>query len=284
MNKELHFVTRFFRKGKLDIDAAYRKAIRKSGLSPQQIALLTAQQNRAAISYGRRKYIRYGMAVLGAAASVAVVGVLTLSGAFRNECTLTSEKGNYTEILADGTKVVLAPYSSLTYYDDNCREVEISGKVYFEIKHDPQHPFRIIDHDYVINDIGTKLEVSESTVNSLNQTEVVVSEGSVEFASSSHLKQGMILKQGEAARLSGNGLPQRINRSTNEMVWATREFHFQDAPISLVIADLQAYYHIPLECNSKDMNRHITGDFSSDNLNTILEIINETMNSDIRIK
>ena len=174
--------------------------------------------------------------------------------------------------LADGTRVTLAPHSTLSYHGNDCREVEVSGKLFLEVVHDARHPFTVTDNAYTIRDIGTKLMVDETA----QGTTVLVTEGAVSFsANTSH--QAVVLRQNESARLAVNGTaPKQLQLSPNAATWATHMFYFNDTPLNEVLRDLSAYYHVRLTCeNSSD--KRLTGDFHTDSLDTILSIINETL-------
>lgn len=263
MDKEKDFVIKYYRHGSLDIKRAYRLTLDKAGRSKPGFRALTA--------------------------TAAVVVMLIVAGAALYLSTLTtpttiaSNAGNRVIIFADGTRITLAPHSSITY-DDNCREIEMTGKAYFEIRHDNTKPFIIHDNDYIIRDIGTRLTVDEKNVGGgLKTTSVYVAEGSVSLMTKA---RSVIVVKNEAYQIETNRAePRKINRalSVNEMTtWATHEFHFDNTPLSDVIADLEAYYHVDITCD--DYSRRLTADFQADSLSTIVSLIEQSMGVKISIK
>lgn len=265
MDKELNFVTKYYRHGGLDIRRAFRTTLSKAG---------------------RRQKIDIRWIAIAAVAAVLIVGgaitVLHRSPA-QHEMVIMAGARNRNVTLADGTRVTLAPHSSLTY-DDDCREVELTGKAYFDIHHDNSHPFVLHDEDYVIRDIGTKLVVDEKQLGGDRKTtRVYVIEGSVSLMATRGTK-GVIVDKAEMYQIGTDATkPNKVNsRSANDMtVWATHEFHFDDTPLPVVLSDLSDYYHVNLSCPDSG-NKRLTADFRATSLDSIKSMIEETLNVRIR--
>lgn len=77
---------------------------------------------------------------------------------------VATKNGSRTKVtLPDGTQVWLNADSRLSYPNDfqhvKRRKVHLSGEAFFEVKHDPDHPF-VINTKYLnITDIGTRFDV-----------------------------------------------------------------------------------------------------------------------------
>ena len=56
-------------------------------------------------------------------------------------------------------------------------------------------------------------------------------------------------------------------------------FHFDDTPVSDVLRQLSAYYNVSLQAS--DTTLHLTGDFSGDQLDDIVGMIEEVLDIDI---
>lgn len=251
--QEEKFVLHNYRHDKLDTVRALQKVKAMTGHSKT-------------VSMWRR------MAV--AASLLALVAAGTMFYMTSATTTLVAEAKTQTFTLDDGTRVTLSPHSTLTYKDSNCREVEITGKAYFDIAHDADRPFSIRDQDYIVNDIGTKFVVDETA----SGTTVYVTEGIVYFASAQNKTQGLTLHKDDAALLARNGSrPEAIeNPSANMATWATGMFHFNNTPLSEVLSNLSAHYGVQLSCTDKTSK--LTGDFDSDDLQEIISIIEKTLN------
>lgn len=257
--KIINFVAHCYRNGAMDLSEAYRQTLAKAGRKPQV------------------RSIRRGLVGLAAASAALLLAAGTWLYLHNRSTTLVADNMSRIVRLADGTRVTLAPHSTLSYRGNDCRGVEVAGKVFLEVIHDESHPFTVTDNAYTIRDIGTKLMVDETA----QGTTVLVTEGAVSFcANTSH--QAVVLRQYESARLSANGTaPEQLRLSPNAAAWATHMFHFDDTPLSEVLRDLSAYYHVRLTCENGS-GKHLTGDFHTDSLKTILSIINETL--DVNIK
>jgi transmembrane sensor len=252
--KIIDFVAHCYRHGAMNLNEAYRQTLAKAGIEPQV------------------RPIRRGLVGLVAASFALLVVAGTWLYFNNRSTTLVADNTSHIVRLADGTRVTLAPHSTLSYHGNDCREVEVSGKVFLEVVHNARHPFTVTDNAYTIRDIGTKLMVDETA----QGTTVLVTEGAVSFsANTSH--QAVVLRQNESARLAANGTaPKQLQLSPNAATWATHIFHFNDTPLSEVLRDLSAYYHVRLTCEDGS-DKHLTGDFHTDSLDTILSIINETL-------
>lgn len=267
MSKELKFVTRNYRRGVLDVRRAYRATLSKAGRR-------------------QKSEIRW-------MAAAAVIAVLLVGGAIAYmlprqapETTIAAGQHNRVVTLADGTRVTLSPHSSIMYADD-CRDIEMTGRAYFDIRHDASRPFVIHDTDYVIRDIGTKLVVEERMLGGGQKTtSVYVAQGSVSLMANA-AAEGVIVSAGDMYQISSSATkPVKVGRLPSEnslTAWATHEFHFDGTPLPQVLDDLSAYYHVDLSCPNGQQKR-LTADFRADSLDSIINMIEETLDVDISRK
>ena len=75
----------------------------------------------------------------------------------------TPAKGQYRLTLADGTGVWLDALSSIrfpTAFSGGDREVQVTGQVYFEVRADPEHPFRVRVNDETVAALGTRFNIN----------------------------------------------------------------------------------------------------------------------------
>ncbi len=76
----------------------------------------------------------------------------------------TPKGGEYSVVLADGTKVYLGPYSSLTYpvaFTGKERKVKFSGEAYFDVTPDAAHPFIVEMEDMKVKVLGTSFNLRD---------------------------------------------------------------------------------------------------------------------------
>ncbi len=255
----MRYFLHYYKEGKLDTQRALDKIQTRTGIRPKT---------------AKHLYLRW----TAIAASVLVAASLgTYLYLKPSTTTLTAEATQQVYRLPDGTIVTLAPHATLSYKDD-CREVEMTGKAYFAIRHNARHPFTITDNDYTIRDIGTHLQVEESEAG----TRLTVLEGAASFNSTLSGSTAIALRAGMSATLShGESTPQLDkNTDLNTAAWATHEFHFADTPLADVLHTLSIYYHVRLTADN--MSKRLTADFDTASLNSIINVIEQTL--DVKIE
>lgn len=253
--KNIDFVLRYYEAGKMDT----RKALRQ---------------------IKERTSMKRGLHLWRRASIAATLLVLVVAGAMvlfhKGTVTLTAANSVKTYLLPDQTKVTLAPHATLSYTGDNCRQVAMTGKIYFEVKHDEVHPFDITGNLSHVRVLGTKFMVDERAA----AAAVYVTSGRVMFAGKGET-EGMILTRGMSATLKkGMKKPrQDADGDINATAWATHTFHFDGTPIDDVLNTLSDYYGVRL--TTDDTGKRLSGDFDASDINDLTSIIEETL--DIKI-
>jgi transmembrane sensor len=109
-----------------------------------------------------------------------------------------------------------------------------------------------------------------------------VAQGAVYFAPSRDAGRGVVVRKGVAAILKKNSSNPELTStvSPNSVTWATHQFHFYNTPLREVLADLSDYYHVALSCPHKDIR--LTGDFQTEKLDSIIGMIEQSLNVKIR--
>ena len=89
--------------------------------------------------------------------------------------------GEYSVMLADGTKVHLNSDSKLRYpvtFTRSERRVYLEGEAYFEVSRDERHPFIVEGKDFAVQVLGTSFNISNYKDDDVSR--VVLLEGSVQ--------------------------------------------------------------------------------------------------------
>ena len=173
-------------------------------------------------------------------------------------------------VLADGSRVVLAPGSILTVGADfdSSRSVVLQGAAYFEIKHDAQHPFTVRSGRAVVRDVGTAFSVNTDATGAVV---VAVTEGVVAMATNDApaATVGVELRAGDrgvvpavldsvaggAANSEGAIQVSRGIVTSDDVAWTRGELTYHDTPLSVIQADLQRWYGIKLSVTDTAMLR-----------------------------
>ncbi len=268
---EQDFVLRFFQSGKLNTMAALRKVkdrVKEESRDKSQDA--TSSSKLVSISQPHRAHRLRWIAVAASLLVLLAVGAFTLL--MPKTVVLKAENQVMAYNLPDGTHVTLSPHSSLSYQEDDCRKVEMKGCVYYQVKHDEQHPFDVTGERGHVRVLGTQFMVDERT----DAPEVMVTSGMVMFTARD-AASGIFLTKGKRARLSqGADKPELLaDYNVNDVAWATHRLHFENTPIVDVLEKLSELSGSRYEAS--DETKRLTGDFDTDSIPQVIHVIEETL-------
>ena len=275
---EQDFVLRYFQSGKLNTMAALRQVkdrVRECQHEESQGRDATSTSQVISISKSHRARRLRWVAVAASLLVLMAVGAYTLL--MPRTVVLKAESQVMAYNLPDGTHVTLSPHSSLSYQENDCRKVEMKGCIYYQVKHDEQHPFDVTGERGHVRVLGTQFLVDERT----DAPEVMVTSGKVLFTAR-NAQNGVFLTKGKKARLSqAAGVPQLLSDyDVNDVAWATHRLHFDDTPLSEVLDDLSKLSGE--KYSASDDSKRLTGDFDTDSIPQVIQVIEETLGVTIR--
>lgn len=188
--------------------------------------------------------------------------------------------------LPDSSSVTLAPGSTLRLQKHkDKRLVQMTGKVYFNVRHDDRAPFRVNAGSGFVKVLGTRFQVD-----SRDPISVSVVSGKVLFSAIRSGEEAMILTKGQSAVLDpAASKPVEITpKHPNPAAWATGEFIYDNTPLPEVLSELSEYYDVTLVAfdagHSSGESRRLSGEFSTSSLQEILNLINSALGTDIQIE
>lgn len=188
--------------------------------------------------------------------------------------------------LPDSSSVTLAPGSTLRLQKHkDKRLVQMTGKVYFNVRHDDRAPFRVDAGSGFVKVLGTRFQVD-----SRDPISVSVVSGKVLFSAIRSGEEAMILTKGQSAVLDpAASKPVEITpKHPNPAAWATGEFIYDNTPLPEVLSELSEYYDVTLVAfdagHSSGESRRLSGEFSTSSLQEILNLINSAIGTDIQIE
>ena len=188
--------------------------------------------------------------------------------------------------LQDSSSVTLAPGSTLRLQKHkDKRLVQMTGKVYFNVRHDDRAPFRVDAGSGFVKVLGTRFQVD-----SRDPTSVSVVSGKVLFSAIRSGEEALILTKGQSAVLDpAASKPVEITpKHPNPAAWATGEFIYDNTPLPEVLSELSEYYDVTLVAfdagHSSGESRRLSGEFSTSSLQEILNLINSALGTDIQIE
>lgn len=188
--------------------------------------------------------------------------------------------------LPDSSSVTLAPGSTLRLQKHkDKRLVQMTGKVYFNVRHDDRAPFRVDAGSGFVKVLGTRFQVD-----SRDPISVSVVSGKVLFSAIRSGEEALILTKGQSAVLDpAASKPVEITpKHPNPAAWATGEFIYDNTPLPEVLSELSEYYDVTLVAfdagHSSGESRRLSGEFSTSFLQEILNLINSALGTDIQIE
>jgi transmembrane sensor len=156
--------------------------------------------------------------------------------------------------LPDGSQIWLRKGSQLEYaskWNGEAREVKLRGEAYFEIQHDPAHPFKVmLENGGTVEVLGTQFNVRQSS----KQTMVLVRSGKVRFSPSAQTA-GPVLTANQKAVFDQDAAQMQIATvsSLNELSWQTGGLEFVNTPLVQVVRDLEQYYGVQITLGNPAM-------------------------------
>lgn len=188
--------------------------------------------------------------------------------------------------LPDSSSVTLAPGSTLRLQKHkDKRLVQMTGKVYFNVRHDDRAPFRVDAGSGFVKVLGTRFQVD-----SRDPISVSVVSGKVLFSAIRSGEEALILTKGQSAVLDpAASKPVEITpKHPNPAAWATGEFIYDNTSLPEVLSELSEYYGVTLVAfdagHSSGESRSLSGEFSTSSLPEILNLINSALGTDIQIE
>lgn len=188
--------------------------------------------------------------------------------------------------LPDSSSVTLAPGSTLSLQKHkDKRLVQMTGKVYFNVRHDDRAPFRVDAGSGFVKVLGTRFQVD-----SRDPISVSVVSGKVLLSAIRSGEEALILTKGQSAVLDpAASKPVEITpKHPNPAAWATGEFIYDNTPLPEVLSELSEYYDVTLVAfdagHSSGESRRLSGEFSTSSLQEILNLINSALGTDIQIE
>ncbi len=189
------------------------------------------------------------------------------------------------ESLADGSHISLHGNSTFEVLDFNeeIREIRVTGKAYFDIQRDESRPFIIHTDNAIVRVLGTSFVVDTYG----DKTEVSVESGLVELSkNSAESSVSVKLAKGERGLVSTNnkGIIKGSNENANYLSWKTKVLTFNNSSIEEVSKTLEDVYGITVEIENKDFNNcRLTAKFNKKRAKDALEIIARTFNVEFEL-
>lgn len=168
--------------------------------------------------------------------------------------------------LPDGSRMIMNTDSAVAVdFDGGRREIRLlKGEAFFDVVHDPAHPFRV-EGDYGEVEVrGTAFSVRTDGA----QTAVVLERGLVDVTCLCTSGGDVELNPGQTVTVSAEAFSQVSSVDTDRVLaWRDGRISFNDAPLGKVVSELSRYYRgRVLVTNSRIEQFVISGNYRLDNI------------------
>jgi len=253
----------------LRLDAAWERAYRLEALSPQEIAEPGTPAKR------------WPLILMRVAAAAGVAAILGAGGLFalqpRVKTYATAIGGHELVSFADGSKIELNTNTVLRARMTTSERVVWleKGEAYFQVKHDPAHPFVVMAGNRRITDLGTKFFVRRDN----DRFEVAVMQGRVWFDASGKRTsdQTALLTQGEEAIASANSLAVRKEseqKLARQLSWRQGTLVFDRVSLAQAAREFNRYNSRKIViADARAANQMIGGTFPATNVDAFTSAV-----------
>ncbi len=206
---------------------------------------------------------------------VAAVFAVLLAGYYYISTLDTSVKTEIAQTetfsLPDNSEVVLNAGSKITYNKKNwanSRELSLDGEAYFKVT--KGNKFSVKTVEGIVSVLGTQFNVSARD----GLFAVTCYEGLVSVAFNDTL-----LKVPAGSKIQVENGKLVINEATKNPspAWLANESNFENAPLALVLKEVERQYPIKVTLEDVDSEKRFTGSFTHENLDLALKAICEPL-------
>lgn len=224
---------------------------------------------------------------------------------------LVSKYGSRSYIeLPDGSGLWLNAGSKVQYaaaFADGKRELTLSGEAYFDVKHDPAHPFIIHTGRLDVRVLGTTFNIKAYPGDSLTETTLIKGKVEVDFAGDTH--SAIILKPSEKLIVSTSTIqsaspstspaaaekaqpeptvrpvvPDPTDGTIEETSWVENKLVFRKEPFAQLTLKLERWYNVKIQFdNEKYKMDELTGTFKDQHIDEVMHALQLTSDFHYRI-
>ena len=199
-----------------------------------------------------------------------------------NQNVVASTAGNQQNLqvtLPDGSIVHLNRNTIMAYRQNfikHGRNVTLSGEAFFEIAHDPDHPFAVDAGKASVKVLGTSFNVISN--NSDFAVEVFVKTGKVILSDNSG-KKSIELDPGFIGTIDTGLTGKVLNKDPNYMAWNTGRLVYDGQTLDIVFRDLKKVYNMEIVAEDPEiLTKTWTSPIDNQPQETIIRLICASFN------
>lgn len=191
-----------------------------------------------------------------------------------------------TVMLADGSVLTMRNNSSISLsegFSKTNRVLTLSGEAFFDVRHDPAHPFIVHTKDASIEVLGTVFNVSAYPGN--NYTETALFRGKVEVTSKEDPSRKTVLTPSQKLLIRSGSRRDTafsiaslavdpVDHKAKEIAWVRSRLKIQDETLEQIAMRLQQWYGIPIIITDGEVKQYsYSGTFESETVIKALEAL-----------
>lgn len=212
-------------------------------------------------------------AALVAIAAVSGLGIYFARPGEQTQVYATNLGGRKTLALPDGSQIELNTNTVLRISKTDNRRVWLDrGEAFFQVVHDPDHPFVVDVGPRRITDLGTKFDVRHDETH----LKLSVLEGSVSLASKADAAQSLVLTRGDSVVGNGNLLKVKSTAPkavADELGWRRGVLVFDDATLEQAAKEFNRYSATKIVVvGAEAANLRVVGTFPTDGVEGFLDV------------
>jgi ferric-dicitrate binding protein FerR (iron transport regulator) len=268
LEERIRFIAKHYREGSLDTEQAWSKLARDKGIRQpapwRRYLMMAASFTVLLVSIGTFYYWKTH--------TPEWVVIATLPEQIKEV------------YLPDSTIISMSGNSWIRYnaraFGKTRREVEMSGKAFYQVMRDESRPFSIRTKMAEVTVLGTGFQINQQEAS----IRVHVATGKVNFrAGEGDKKENVTLTADMSAYYSMETKEIKVltEEDVNYLSWKTGLLQFKNTPLEKVIEDLSDYYRVGVRSRTMIRGEKLTATFNHLSLEEVLMIINQTL--DVRL-
>ena len=190
-----------------------------------------------------------------------------------------------TIVLADGSVVTLNQNTSITLADNfnqQSRELTLSGEAFFDVKTDARRPFIVHTKDMDIKVLGTVFNVKAYADSSSSTTALF--RGKIEVLFHENAGKNVVLTPNQKLVISqsASDIPYKIlplqqdaaSKKASEINWIRNRLEIENEPLVTIAGKLASWYGISIVFTDDEVKKYsYSGSFESENVVKALEAL-----------
>jgi len=202
--------------------------------------------------------------------------------------TKTTPKGRkFRMTLEDGSFVHMNSVSKITYpnsFDDNNRDIEITGEAYFDIARDETRPFSIKVKDYSVEVLGTSFNIQ--AYEDEEDFSVTVESGTVRVILDEEGNNSAFLEKNQKLLYNPiTNITEIIDVDPDiDLSWRRGILHFENTPIAQVEKIIERWYGVDLVFDHEIYSKSFSGTHQNKNLKSVIEALKYATRTQYEVK